>query len=79
MPNIDIDLLEALPPMLKKLLRNFAKQPTKRNACYTVGYITALRDFDTLPRENYTYLLALINKVEVDAPLARELFIILEE
>lgn len=79
MPNLDINLLEALPPTLKKLLRDFAKHPTERNTCYTSGYIMAMHDFGNLTHDHYTHLLALINKVEADAPLARELFIILEK
>lgn len=79
MPNLDANLLEALPPTLKKLLRDFAKHPTERNTCYASGYILGMLDFDNLTREHYTYLLSLINKVEGDAPLARELFIILKE
>jgi hypothetical protein len=77
--NIDTTFLSTLPRRLRNLLRNFAKQPTERNACYATGYLAGSLDSESLCREHYSHLLKLVNAAEADPALARELFLTLEQ
>jgi len=44
----------------KQVLRSFAKSPTERNSCYTIGYLAALDAHGLIDDDAYTYMLALV-------------------
>jgi hypothetical protein len=79
--NLDTAMLSTLPRKMRKMLRNFAKQPTERNACYATGYLVGVwdRDSNLLSIDHYNYLLALVGVAEADPAIARELFLTLEQ
>ena len=58
--------LARLSPRLIKRLHDYAKFPTERNECYTIGYITALEESGQMKFETYSYLLALCGRLRAD-------------
>jgi len=59
-------------------LRDFAKLPTERNACYWTGYITALYEFDVLTHDQHTVFLALSGVLQRDQVICALLINIIE-
>lgn len=70
------------PARVQRLLRDFAKFPTERNACYCTGYctgyITALYEFDVLTHNQHTVFLALSGVLQRDQVICALLINIIE-
>lgn len=66
------------PRGVQRSLRDFAKFPTERNACYWTGYITALHEFGVLDHDQHAVFLALSGVLQRDQVICALLINIIE-
>lgn len=66
------EVWNGLSARVKHELRRFFEHPTERNGCYVFGYICAYSQLYEITRDEYTYLMALIPKVEESNQVRKE-------
>ena len=67
-----VEVFKSLDHRIKYELDRFVAHPTERNSCYMTGYISAYYQLGSMTREQYTYLLALIPKLEESTQVRKE-------
>lgn len=51
------------PAALRQVFKQYAKQPSERNECYAVGYITALYEWGCVKQGEHSLLMALAGQM----------------